>query len=133
LEDSRLPWIFHKTKPSRIKTRDGIILEIEYFRVRSQIDKVRSTVHCHVAEKVVLVNLTRFGTGNSDPDGDLAVHQVRKVIIRAVAGWCRCFEVPGGIGPQHPVINKKNIYGMPFLSRYFSKLKAAGCLLIVIR
>ncbi len=62
-------------------------LEIKDLRFSSQIDKMRAAFQNHVGEKLCLVNLTILGTGDSDPDRDVILHEIGQIIVRAISGF----------------------------------------------
>ena len=43
-----------------------------------------SPIQNHIREKPGLVHLTGLGTGDSDPDGDFVLHQIRQIIIGTI-------------------------------------------------
>jgi hypothetical protein len=93
---------------------NGNALKIKNLRFCGQIDQMGAAIEHHVREKFRLVNLTGFGTWDSNPDGYLVLNQVRQIIIRTVTGRGFYPQVPLGIGPLDTIVNEKNIRGVPF-------------------
>jgi hypothetical protein len=106
--------------------------KIEDLGLGSHVDQVGATVQNHVGKEVLLVNLTSLGAGDSDTDGHLVLHQIRQVVIGAIAGWGLCVEVAALIGPEHPLVNKKDVDAVPLLVGNLGELETTRRRLNVI-
>jgi hypothetical protein len=106
--------------------------EVKNLCIRGEIHEMRASVQKHVGKEFGLVNLTSLGAGNSDPDRDFMLYQVGQIILWTIAGYCFDRKIPGGIGPFHASVDKKNIYLVSFFAGDFRKLKTSGRLFIVI-
>jgi hypothetical protein len=106
--------------------------EIDHLGLSGEIDEVGAAVEDHVAEEIVLVNLTSLGAGNSDPDGDLVFHQIVQVVVWAVSGGSFDREVPCLVGPQHAAVDKENVYGVPLFPGNLGELKTPRRLFVVV-
>jgi hypothetical protein len=91
-----------------------------------------ATVQNHVRKEVFLVNLTTLCAGDSDTDRNFIVHQIRQVVIGAIACLGLCIEVSPLIGPEHPVIDEKNVDGVPLLVGNLGELETTRCRLNII-
>jgi len=85
-----------------------------------------AAIHHHIGKELCLVNLTGLGARNSDPDGYLVLHQVRQIVVGAIAGPGLCIHVPARIRPHHSVINKENINRMSLGVGDLGELKTPG-------
>jgi hypothetical protein len=102
-------------------------LEIKHLGFSGDIDNGRSSAQVHVGEELALVNLTRFGTRDSDSYRHFVFHQLGQVIVWTVPGDCLQAHVAFGIGPFHSPVNEEYIYLVPLVLGHFGKLKTAGC------
>jgi hypothetical protein len=93
---------------------------------------MRAAIQHHVGEEFGLVHLTGLSAGNSDPYGDLILHQIGQVVIGAIPRGCFDGQIPAGIGPFHAIVNKKKIHLMPFGMGDLAKLKTPGGLVDIV-
>jgi hypothetical protein len=100
-------------------------LEIKDLGFGSHVDQVRAAVQGHVGKEVLLVNLTSLGTGDSNTDRHFVLHQVWQVVAGAVACRGFCVEITPLVGPDHPVIDEKQIDRVPLLVGNLGKLETA--------
>jgi hypothetical protein len=91
-----------------------------------------STVEHHVGAELCLVNLTGFGAGNSDSNGDALFHQVGHVVIWGIARDRLDGEITRRIGPHHAAINKEKADAMAFVVGDPGELKTPRCFLVII-
>ena len=89
-------------------------LEVEDFRFSGKIYEVRSPIEDHVVEKPSLVNLTSLGAGDSDPNRDFILHEIRKEVIGAVASDGFLVHVPCLVRPRHPSVDEEEVHRVPF-------------------
>jgi hypothetical protein len=109
-----------------------VFLKVEDFGFGSQIDEMGAPIQNHIGKKFGLVHLTGLGAGNSDPDGDLMLHQIGQIVIGAIARGGFAGQIPGRVGPSDPVVNEKQINLMPLGMGDLAELKTAGGLFHII-
>jgi hypothetical protein len=123
-------------KNSRPSVSSTLILvrksKIKHLGFRRQIDQMRAAIEHHVRKEVLLVNLTSFGTRNSNSNRNFVLDQIRKIIIRAITRRCFYIEIPFGIGPVNPAVDKKDIRFVPPGVGNLSELEAPGSGLVII-
>jgi hypothetical protein len=64
-------------RPNFIPTLQLERLEIKDLSLCSEINHGTACIHRHIGVKFFLVNLTSIGAGNSDPDGDFILDEIR--------------------------------------------------------
>ena len=85
------------------------------------------TIEQHVGKKIGLVNLTGICARRSDPNGNIVFNYVWKVVVRAVPGYRRFFEIPSVVCPQCAIFNEKYINRVSFFVTEFGELKTSCC------
>ena len=70
---------------------------------------MRTAVQQHIMEEFRLVNLTSIGTGNSDPDGDFLLDEIRQEVVRAITRDGLYAEIPGLVRPGNPAVGQKHV------------------------
>jgi hypothetical protein len=76
-------------------------------------------------DEIRLVDLTSFGTGHSDVDGNIVFHEEGKILAYRISGLCLCMRrIP--FGEYNAIINKKDMSAVPAFSGHLGKLKASG-------
>ena len=86
---------FEKSEPGHFFNERGPAssLEIKDLCLSSQIDEMRAALQNHIGEKLCLVNLTILGTGDSDPNRDVVLHEIGQIIVRAISGFRLLIEI----------------------------------------
>jgi hypothetical protein len=79
-----------------------------------------------------LVNLTSFGTRDSNSNRDFVFNQIGKIIIRAITRRCFYIQIPLGIRPANPAVDKKEIRFVPLGVGNFGELETPGSGLVII-
>jgi hypothetical protein len=108
------------------------LLKIKHPCFCCDINDGRRTPKIHVGKKLALVNLTRFGAGDSNPCRDFLFHKIWQIIIGTIAGLGSDAQVPAGISPVYAAVDQKQVHLVVFIMGYLCKLKTPGSGFIVV-
>jgi hypothetical protein len=108
------------------------VLKIKNLGFSGQGDQFSPGAQAHVGCKAGLVNLTSFGAGGSDPDGNIVLHEIGEVVLDAIPGAGLHAVISGLVRPSDAIVDQADIGFVSLGVGDFGKLETPGRLFIVV-